>query len=317
MSSTDKITLNRNEIERKTDRGGKFVNKGISLKQWTGNDDKKMYAAEIENNGNKLIGVLDSFFQRNGYGVNQYANGDKYFGFFLNDMKQKNGLYEFNPTVTGNERAREFYYGCWKNDKKDGNGVYLWLREPKNRTSFQRFDDANFSAFVGEYEEDVMKFGTYLNKEGNSYYVYHGGFNENGERDTDEGFLFSSDDEICYLGSFKNNNFNGYVTKFTDEGKLIANTWLNNDNIENNGPDEQKDQLCYLFRNQIMQKDYFGELFDIFKEALNFRDREIRNLDILNGDKYLDILDFTSAYNKISINKDILENVIDLRKNDE
>ena len=74
MSSTDKITLNRNEIERKTDRGGKYVNKGISLKQWTGNDDKKMYAAEIENNGNKLIGVLDSFFQRNGYGVNQYAN---------------------------------------------------------------------------------------------------------------------------------------------------------------------------------------------------------------------------------------------------
>jgi hypothetical protein len=162
-----------------------------------------------------------------------------------------------------------------------------------------------------------MKFGTYLNKEGNSYYVYHGGFNENGERDSDEGFLFSSDDEICYLGSFKNNKFNGYVTKFTDEGKLLANTWLNNDNIENNGTDEQKDQLCYLFRNQIMQKDYFGELYDIFKEALNFRDRDIRNLEILNGDKYLDILDFTSAYNKISINKDILENVIDLRKNDE
>ena len=65
-----------------------------------------------------------------------------------------------------------------------------------------------------------------------------------------------------------------------------------------------------------MQKDYFGELYDIFKEALNFRDRDIRNLEILNGDKYLDILDFTSAYNKISINKDIMENVIDLRKNE-
>ena len=61
----------------------------------------------------------------------------------------------------------------------------------------------------------------------------------------------------------------------------------------------------YVFRNVIMEKDYFGELYNVFGKAYNFKNNEMNNIDILNNDKYLDIMTAAISYNKVSIFNDI------------
>ena len=54
-----------------------------------------------------------------------------------------------------------------------------------------------------------------------------------------------------------------------------------------------------------MEKDYFGELYNIFGNAYNFKKNEMNNIDILNNDKYLDIMTAAISYNKVTIFNDI------------
>ena len=64
-------------------------------------------------------------------------------------------------------------------------------------------------------------------------------------------------------------------------------------------------KLLYIFRNVIMGKDYFGDVYNVFGKVYNFKNKEMKNIDILNNDKYLDIMTCAIIYNKITIFKDI------------
>lgn len=67
----------------------------------------------------------------------------------------------------------EMYYGGWKENKRDKNGIYIWIDEPLGN---EQFDSANFDAYVGLIENDTFKRGTYLSKNGDDYFLYHGNF---------------------------------------------------------------------------------------------------------------------------------------------
>ena len=54
-----------------------------------------------------------------------------------------------------------------------------------------------------------------------------------------------------------------------------------------------------------MSKDYFGILFDVFKNIINFKEENMNDIDIMNSEKYLDLMDTAASYNKITIFKDI------------
>ena len=59
-----------------------------------------------------------------------------------------------------------------------------------------------------------------------------------------------------------------------------------------------------------MNKDYFGEIYNGFKKIVEFRDKKMDKLKILNSNEYLDILTNCINYNKMSIFNDI-ENFVD------
>ena len=59
------------------------------------------------------------------------------------------------------------------------------------------------------------------------------------------------------------------------------------------------------FRNVIMSKDYFGILYDIFKNAINFKNDNMNDIELFNSDKYIDLMDIAASYNQASIFKDI------------
>ena len=63
------------------------------------------------------------------------------------------------------------------------------------------------------------------------------------------------------------------------------------------------------FRNQILDKDYFGEIFETFKTTLDFVEKEV-NLDSFDSkEKFPKLINTSFNFNKISIKEDI-ENIL-------
>ncbi len=78
----------------------------------------------------------------------------------------------------------------------------------------------------------------------------------------------------------------------------------------NNQPDnkdykEEISKKILTFRNIIMSKDYFGILYNTFKEAIDFKNDNMNDVEIFNSDIYIDLMDIAASYNQVSIFKDI------------
>ena len=63
-----------------------------------------------------------------------------------------------------------------------------------------------------------------------------------------------------------------------------------------------------------MSKDYFGDIYKEFGSVIKFKEKNMNNLDILNSDRYIDIMNAVIKYNKITIFKDI-ENYVEENEN--
>lgn len=53
------------------------------------------------------------------------------------------------------------------------------MNEPLNN---KEFDNANFDAYVGNFDNDKFVRGTYLSKISDDYYLYHGNFDGEGKK---------------------------------------------------------------------------------------------------------------------------------------
>ena len=199
---------------------------------------------------------------------------------------------------------------------KDGYGIYLWLKENKSTKSFSDFSNSSFKAYIGNISRDVFTKGTLLIKSFDNYFVYHGTFNSEGKKHGDLSFFYSAQKELLLYGTFENDNFiSGFISTFNDEGNLIKICKYNNGEMV-----ERKDinqieidiveKIMFNFRNVIMSKDYFGNVYKEFGNVVKFKEKHMNNLDILNSDKYIDIMNAVVRYNKITIFKDI-ENYVE------
>jgi len=54
-----------------------------------------------------------------------------------------------------------------------------------------------------------------------------------------------------------------------------------------------------------MSKDYFGDLYIIFKNVIDFKNKNMNDINFFNSDKYLDLMEIAASYNQMSIFKDI------------
>ena len=313
-----KIILDTLAIFRALDKKGEYRDEKskITIKKWEDDDiTSNMFIIKIEGD-TKFLGVINGMFEREGFGVNTYQNGDNYFGYFSEDERNKHGIYSFKPKLENNFILSEYYYGIWKDNFRNEHGIYLWLKENKNIKPFSDFENADFNAFIGNIEEDAFIKGTLLIKKGNDYFVYHGNFNNDGKKEGDLCFFYSAKKELLLYGSFENDIFiSGHMANFNDEGNIIKISKYNKGKIINE-KDINKleidivEKLLFNFRNVIMTKDYFGDLYKEFGQVINFRDRNMNNLEILNSDKYIDIMNAAIGYNKITIFDDIEKYVV-------
>ena len=60
-----------------------------------------------------------------------------------------------------------------------------------------------------------------------------------------------------------------------------------------------------------MSKDYFGILYNVFKDAIEFKNKNMNNVEIFNSELYIDLMDFAASYNQVSIFKDISKHLKD------
>ena len=84
-SNQTKIILDKLEIFKALDKKGEYKNEQskITIKKWEDDDiTSNMFIIKTEGDS-KFLGVINGMFEREGFGVNTYQNGDNYFGYFL------------------------------------------------------------------------------------------------------------------------------------------------------------------------------------------------------------------------------------------
>ena len=323
-SSKNKIHFNTKDIEKKLNSNKKYQTNNTTIIRWEDdmNPDTKMYVLKNKFNNLPFIGVVNYDFKREGYCVNKYLNGDEYFGNYSNDLRNRQGIYIYKPKYeTGKIILRQYYFGLWENDLKQGRGIYVWLKEDKNNSKnsynnksynpFNNFDKANFDAYVGNFDKNKFTKGTLLKKEGDNYFVFHGWF-LNSKKNGKNCFYYSAKLEEILYGTFKDDKFiEGFVGKFDDNGdlknliKYKNKSIIEKDKFEPSDDEKEVAKKILTFRNIIMSQDYFWILYNIFKDAIDFKNANMNNVEVFNSELYLDLLDIAASYNQASIFKKI------------
>lgn len=335
LAETNPLILNTKEITTSLKKSGEYKNDQIIIKPWsstTESGDSLMFVIQNLSPSEEFLGIVNFIFQREGYCLNCYSNKDKYFGYYLDDKRNKQGLYEFHPTkIKSNNNKdfiiKEYYFGLWKDDLIHGKGINLWLKLEENEKEFTNFTSTNFQAFVGNSIEGVFNKGVILSKERDNYFIYYGTFlydrvNDKNilKKNGDNCFYFCAKLEMLYFGTFQGGEFSyGYVCKYNDEGEIKSlmkfnkneekdKKFLDEEKLELNEVNEKK-KIMTDFRNVIMSQDYFGILYEEMEKIIKFRDNNMKNIDTLISDEYVSVMKSFSSFNKITICKDI-ENYI-------
>jgi len=242
-------------------------------------------------------------------------NNEKYFGIYTDDLRDKHGLYQYPDKIEGEKIEREFFFGVFNKGEISNRGVYLWIKEDKNVPMFNNFENADFSCFVGDLENKHFIEGTYLTKKGEQYYVYHGKFNDKNEKNDDRAFYYNSEKDELLLGKVEKNKFvNSYLSVFDEDGNIKNGIYVNFDQngkiIDYKQKEEMPDKSnifdeMFDFRNKILDKDYFGEIFEIFKTTMEFILNEVSLDSFDSKEKFPKLINASFNFNKIKIKEDI------------
>ena len=292
-----------------------FKEEGVLIRKWEGERNTKDYISEIKKGDIHFIGILDSNLVKQGYGFLSLPNNEKYFGIYTNDLRSKHGLYQYPEKVEGDKIEREFFFGVFDEGKVSNRGVYLWIKENKDVPMFNNFEEADFSCFVGDLDSNHFIHGTYMTKKGDQYYVYHGSFNEQNEKEGDGVFYYNSEkDELMYGKVEKNKFINAYMSVFDEEGNIKNGIFVNYDDKGKISDYKQKEEMpdksgifdqMFDFRNIIIAEDYFGQVFNTFKTTMEFIASDV-NLEFFDSqEKFPKLINVSFNFNKITIKEEI------------
>ena len=318
-TQNDFIELNVFEIEESIKKDGKYEKDGIMLRKWEGEENSNHYITQINRENVTFVGVLNDNFQREGYGFNDFANGDKFFGYYRGDKRNTHGIYFWEPDRVDGILKKEVYYGFWKNNKKDNHGCYLWVEEEQGNKDFEK---TNFDTFIGIIDEDKYKRGTYLSKKEDNYYLYYGEFGENGKKTDDNAMFYSSTDRLI-KGKIEDDEFKeGHIAIFDSETgdltdlmfctfgqKASVNSLKMEKDLDQELVKKIKEEMITL-RNVILEEDYFGNVYSKYNEVKDFIKAHMNTLETLDDpEKYPEIISLCSGYNKLNIYADIEKKV--------
>ena len=100
-SSKNKIHFYKKDIRKKIKEKGKYQSGTTTIIRWEDdmNTDTEMYVLKNKMYNLPFLGVINYEFKREGYCVNKYSNGDEYFGYCSNDLRNKQGIYIYNQNM--------------------------------------------------------------------------------------------------------------------------------------------------------------------------------------------------------------------------
>ena len=320
--SDTSIYLDKEKILESISSSGEYKTDNTKIIKWSGKEGLENFIISVSIKGISFLGVLDKFLVRNGYGIHNFANGDKYFGYYRDDKRNFNGIYYWPKEEKDGRVKQEIYYGFWKDNFIEDNGMYIWLDEPKEEKN-KNFDNTNLEAYVGNFQNGNYSLGTYLQKTGDDYYLYYGKFTQDGKKNDESGFFYSAKFDRLFHGKIENDVFiKGYVAYFNpDEGTIeniayvnfdkdlkVSNIILDKDLQKDEKENESK--LCSRFRDVILGIDYFGELYNKVKDITKYIDENMQNMEIYkNEEKYPLMINLAVAYSRNNINADIKNKV--------
>lgn len=329
------IILDKTEINSKILSSGEYSSDGIYIKKYIIQkdeekennkeikEDSKKYISKINKEGTEYSGILNNQFQREGYGLEKYSNGDIYFGQFESDLRNDKGIYYFNSEKDeeNNNIKTECYMGQWKNNIKDEYGIYIWMEEPENNFEYE---NANFDAYIGKFEEEKYIRGSYITKLNDEFFIYHGNFNKEGKKNDNNAYFYSSKSNKVFHGEIKEDILiNGYWGSFDEEKDEVIGILYCVFNEDGTVKDviEEKDlkitedeifdekKRIENFRSIIKDGDYFGKIYSKFKGIKN----KIEKLDDITNilekeEKFEEIDKILNKFNKKNIYYTIEEN---------
>ena len=315
----DKIILDKEKISKIISTTAKYETSGIQISKWI--IDKDSYIVNINKNNIKFQGIFNENFERNGYAISSYSNNENYFGYYKNDIRNKEGIYTWPIEIENQRRKTEFYWGIWRDNIKEDHGIYLWLDEDNKKKPFEKFDDCIFDVYLGEIDNDSFTKGVYLSKTKDNYYIYYGGYDIFGKRDGANCYYYNSNEDKVFYGSMKKGLFeNGFMGVFDNEGKIYdlfrvefdskqkIRRYLQRDDIDTSVR-ERVEWRILVFRSLILEEDYFNIIFKAFKNIVEFRDKKF-SLKVLNSDEgYNKIKDVCFGYNNIDLFRKLEKNL--------
>ena len=320
--SDTSIYLDKEKILESISSSGEYKTDNTKIIKWSGKEGLENFIISVSIKGISFLGVLDKVLVRNGYGIHNFANGDKYFGYYRDDKRNFNGIYYWPKEEKDGRVKQEIYYGFWKDNFIEDNGMYIWLDEPKEEKN-KNFDNTNLEAYVGNFQNGNYSLGTYLQKTGDDYYLYYGKFTQDGKKNDESGFFYSAKFDRLFHGKIENDVFiKGYVAYFNpDEGTIeniayvnfdkdlkVSNIILDKDLQKDEKENESK--LCSIFRDVILGIDYFGELYNKVKDITKYIDENMHDMEIYkNEEKYPLMINLAVAYSRNNINADIKNKV--------
>ena len=315
----DKIILDKEKISKIISTTAKYETSGIQISKWI--IDKDYYIVNINKNNIKFQGIFNENFERNGYAISSYSNNENYFGYYKNDIRNKEGIYTWPIEIENQRRKTEFYWGIWRDNIKEDHGIYLWLDEDNKKKPFEKFDDCIFDVYLGEIDNDSFTKGVYLSKTKDNYYIYYGGYDIFGKRDGANCYYYNSNEDKVFYGSMKKGLFeNGFMGVFDNEGKIYdlfrvefdskqkIRRYLQRDDIDTSVR-ERVEWRILVFRSLILEDDYFNIIFKAFKNIVEFKDKKF-SLKVLNSDEgYNKIKDVCFGYNNIDLFRKLEKNL--------
>ena len=315
----DKIILDKEKISKIISTTAKYETSGIQISKWI--IDKDSYIVNINKNNIKFQGIFNENFERNGYAISSYSNNENYFGYYKNDIRNKEGIYTWPIEIENQRRKTEFYWGIWRDNIKEDHGIYLWLDEDNKKKPFEKFDDCIFDVYLGEIDNDSFTKGVYLSKTKDNYYIYYGGYDIFGKRDGANCYYYNSNEDKVFYGSMKKGLFeNGFMGVFDNEGQIYdlfrvefdskqkIRRYLQRDDIDTSVR-ERVEWRILVFRSLILEDDYFNIIFKAFKNIVEFKDKKF-SLKVLNSDEgYNKIKDVCFGYNNIDLFRKLEKNL--------
>lgn len=336
--SSNFLELDKAKIDAKISESGEYYTEDIYIKKWWPNNEEgskyhenssdqkegNKYLATLEKNGCRYTGSLNDKFQREGYGLEIYNNGDKYFGQFEANSRNENGIYFFAPTKNEDKEnpdyvQNECFFGQWKNNLRDKFGIYLFVSQPEDNF---KYENADFDAFVGQFEEEKYLRGTHLSKSKDEYYIYHGNFDKEGKKTDDNAFFYTSKTNKIFHGKIQKDILQiGYLATLNEDGETIKDIVLckfNEDGSIDNVYEENQlsvenveyeKKYMIIFRKIITDGDYFAKLYNKYSKIKGKIDEMDNLINIMERDENIAVINkLLNKYNKKNIYFDIERN---------